>query len=80
MRTSTLLAAIAAAVTLGAAPLRAQTVDAGVVIHSGPVTGHVLLGEPPPVVVYEEPVRTVIVVEHVHVPPGQAYGWWKNHG
>jgi hypothetical protein len=59
-------------------PLRAQTtVEGGVVIHSGPVTGHVEVGSPPPVV-YREPVREVIVVEHV--PHGKAHGWWKKHG
>jgi hypothetical protein len=79
MRTSTVVAAMAAAVTLGAAPLHAQTVDAGVVIHSGPVTGHVVVGEPPPVVVYE-PAREIVVVEHIHVPHGNAHGWWKKHG
>src|SRR6476661_6665708 len=80
MRTSIALAAIALAVAFGAAPLRAQTVDAGVVVHSGPVTGHVVVGDPPPVVVYEEPVREIIVVEHIHVPHGNAHGWWKKHG
>jgi hypothetical protein len=80
MRTSTVVTAMAAAVALAAAPLRAQTVDAGVVIHSGPVTGHVVIGEPPPLVVYEEPVRQIIVVEHIHVPHGNAHGWWKKHG
>jgi hypothetical protein len=61
-------------------PLRAQTtVEGGVVIHSGPVTGHVEVGSPPPVV-YREPVREVIVVEHAHVPHGKAHGWWKKHG
>jgi hypothetical protein len=76
MRTSIALAAIAVAVAFGAAPLRAQTVDAGVVVQSGPV----LIGEPPPVVVYEAPVREIIVVEHIHVPHGNAHGWWKKHG
>jgi len=80
MRTTIALAAIALAVAFGAAPLRAQTVDAGVVVQSGPVTGHVLIGEPPPVVVYEAPVREIIVVEHIHVPRGNAHGWWKKHG
>ena len=66
---------------LAAAPARAQTtVEGGVVIHSGPVTGHVEVGSPPPVVVYREPAREVIVVEQAHVPHGNAYGWWKKHG
>lgn len=71
---------VALALGLATAPARAQTtVEGGVVIHSGPVTGHVEVGSPPPVV-YREPVREVIVVEQVHVPRGHAYGWWKNHG
>lgn len=71
---------IALLLGLATVPLRAQTtVEGGVVIHSGPVTGHVEVGSPPPVV-YREPVRGVIVVERVHVPRGHAYGWWKKHG
>ena len=72
---------LALALGLATVPARAQTtVDGGVVIHSGPVTGHVEVGSPPPVVVYREPVREVIVVEHAQVPHGNAYGWWKKHG
>jgi hypothetical protein len=71
---------IALLLGLTTVPLRAQTtVEGGVVIHSGPVTGHVEVGSRPPVV-YREPVREVIVVEQVHVPRGHAYGWWKKHG
>jgi hypothetical protein len=71
---------VALALGLTAVPVRAQTtVEGGVVIHSGPVTGHVEVGSPPPVVVYREP-REVIVVEHVHAPHGHAHGWWKKHG
>lgn len=80
MRISIGAAAIATAIALVASPLPAQTVDAGVVIQSGPVSGHVVVGEPPPVVVYQAPVREVIIVEHVHVPRGNAHGWWKHHG
>ena len=66
---------------LAAVPARAQTtVQGGVVIQSGPVTGHVEVGSPPPVVVHDEPVREVIVVERTHVPHGNAHGWWKKHG
>src|SRR5262249_33226795 len=36
--------------------------------------------ESPPPVVRHETVREVIVVEHTHVPRGNAHGWWKNHG
>lgn len=66
---------------LAAVPARAQTtVQGGVVVQSGPVTGHVEVNSPPPVVVRSEPVREVIVVERTHVPRGKAHGWWKEHG
>jgi uncharacterized protein (DUF58 family) len=67
---------------LAAVPARAQTtVRGGVVVQSGPVTGHVEVGSPPPpVVVHHEPVREVIVVERTHVPRGNAHGQWKKHG
>lgn len=61
---------------LATVPARAQTaVEGGVVIHSGPVTGHVEVGSPP-----REPVREVIIIEHEQVPHGKAHGWWKKHG
>jgi hypothetical protein len=66
---------------LAAVPARAQTtVQGGVVVQSGPVTGRVEVNSPPPVVVHREPVREVIVVERTHVPRGKAHGWWKKHG
>ena len=58
---------------LFAAPLRSQTtVQGSVVVHSGPVTGHVELRRRPRVIV---PERHVIVVNRVHAPRG----WWKKH-
>jgi hypothetical protein len=79
MRMRLLLGGAAALLVLGTAPARAQTtVDAGVEVHSGPVSGHVEVGSPAPV--RREPVREVIVVERVHVPRGRAYGWWKKQG
>jgi hypothetical protein len=81
MNTKNLVGAVAAMLALCALPLRAQTtVEGGVIVHSGPVTGHVEVGPPPPTVVYAEPVREVIVVERVHVPNGNAYGWWRKNG
>jgi len=81
MNAKMLVGGIAAMLALSALPLRAQTtVEGGVLVHSGPVTAGVEVGPPPPVVVYAEPVREVIVVERVHVPRGNAYGWWKKHG
>ena len=56
-----------------AAPLSSQTtVQGSVVVHSGPVTGHVELRRRTRVIV---PERHVIVVQRVHVPRG----WWKKH-
>ena len=81
MNTKHLVGAVAAMLALGALPLRAQTtVEGGVIVHSGPVTGHVEVGPPPPTVVYAEPVREVVVIERVHVPKGNAYGWWRKNG
>jgi hypothetical protein len=81
MNAMNLVGAVAAMLALGALPLRAQTtVEGGVIVHSGPVTGGVVVGPPPPTVVYAEPVREVIVVEQVHVPNGNAYGWWRKNG
>ena len=71
-----------AALLLGlTAPMHAQTrVEGGVVVQSGPVTGHVEVGSPAPVVVYREPAREVVVVERIHAPRRHAYRWWKRHG
>lgn len=80
MKATILAGGIAATLALVALPLRAQTVEGGVVVQSGPVAAHVEVGSPPPAVVYAAPAREVIVVEHVHVPHGKAHGWWKKHG
>jgi len=88
MKTSIAVAGVALGLLLAARPAPAQMVQAGVVIRSGPVSGHVIVGEPAPVVVYREPVRRVVVldryaprviaVESVRGPRGRAYGWWRN--
>ena len=88
MKTSIVVGGMALGLLLAARPAPAQMVEAGVVIHSGPVRGHVIVGEPAPVVAYREPVRRVvvvdryaprvIVVESVRGPRGRAYGWWRN--
>lgn len=81
MSVKMLVAGTAATLALCAVPLQAQTtVEGGVVVRSGPVTAGVDVGSPPPTVVYTEPVREVIVVERMHVPRGNAYGWWRKHG
>jgi len=86
MRTS-IVAGSALAASLAAfavaAPLQAQLVRADVVVGSGPVLGHVVINDGYstyrrlPVVVYERPVR-VIVVERFR----NRGEWrrWKRHG
>lgn len=72
-----------------AAPATAsgQRVTADVVLRSGPVRGHVVIGDRPHVYRYDldrrvghrYPVRAIRVAR-LHVPRGQARGWWKRHG
>jgi hypothetical protein len=75
MKTSIVVGGMALGLLLAARPAPAQMVQAGVVIHSGPVSGHVIVGEPAPVDRY---APRVIVVESVRGPRGRAYGWWRN--
>jgi hypothetical protein len=63
MKTSIVVGGMALGLLLAARPVPAQMVQAGVVIRSGPVSGHVIVGEPAPVVVYREPARRVVVVD-----------------
>ncbi len=64
MRTTTVAGSALAALVLST-PLHAQLVRADVVVRSGPVSGHVVINEPPhhhrPVVVYERPARVIVV-------------------
>ncbi len=89
MKTNIVVGGMALGLLLAARPAPAQMVQAGVVVRSGPVSGHVIVGEPAPVVAYREPVRRVvvvdpyaprvIVVESMDGPPrGRAYEWWRN--
>ncbi len=89
MKTSMAVAGATLALVIAASPARAQIVEAGVVIRSGPIRGHVVVGEPAPVVVYREPARRVVVdwyeprtilAERIHQPWGRARGWWWRHG
>lgn len=80
MKALSALGILSAAVVLAGGPLQAQSVDAGVVVRSGPVTGHVEVTSRPETVVRDQPVRQVIVVEHMHVPRGKANGWWRKQG
>ena len=60
MKTAIVTGGIALALTLHS-PAAAQMVEAGVVIRSGPVTGHVVIADPEPV--YYRPERRVVVVD-----------------
>ncbi len=91
MKANVVVGGIAFGILLATGPASAQVVQAGVVIRSGPVTGHVVVGEPVPVVAYRRPpVRrvvvveryapSIIVVERLYAPRGRAYGWWRHQG
>jgi hypothetical protein len=88
MKAHVVVGGLAFGILLAAAPASAQVVQAGVVIRSGPVTGHVIVGEPAAAVVYPRPRRVVVVeryapvvvVERIHAPRGHAYGWWRRYG
>ena len=78
--TSLALAALAA---LPVTTLSAQSVTAGFVVHSGPVSAHVVIGQrpwyppPPPRVLVVHRYPPVVVVQ----PVGhRGRGWWKHHG
>jgi hypothetical protein len=87
MKTAIVTGGIALALTLHS-PAAAQIVEAGVVIRSGPVVGHVVIADREPV--YHRPERRVVVVErydprivvvqHVRGHRGRGHGWWKKHG
>jgi hypothetical protein len=87
MKTAIVTGGIALALTLHS-PAAAQMVEAGVVIRSGPVTGHVVIADPGPVyyrperrvVVVERYAPRVVVVEYVRTNRGRGHGWWKKHG
>ncbi len=83
MKTAIVTGGIALALTLQS-PAAAQMVEAGVVVRSGPVAGHVVIADPAPVyhrrVVVERYAPRVIVVEHVRVHRSRGHGWWKKHG
>jgi hypothetical protein len=89
MKARVVVGGLAFGILLAAAPASAQVVQAGVVIRSGPVYGHVIVGEPAAAVVYPMPRRVVVVeryappvvvVERVYAPRGYALGWWRRYG
>jgi len=80
--------------TLLGSPVAAQ-VRGDVIIHSGPISGRVILGPMYPrpyetvvyrplpsrrVVVMERYAPRVVVVERGHRPHGRAHGWYRKHG
>jgi len=86
MKANVVVGGIAFSLLLAAGPAHAQVFQAGVVIRSGPVAGHVVVARP---VVYREPPRhvvfvnrypPVVVVERLYLPRGRGYGWWRGHG
>jgi hypothetical protein len=87
MKVNVVVGGVAFSLLLAAGPAHAQVLEAGVVIRSGPVTGHVVVARP---AVYREPPRHVVVVdryaprvvivERLYVPQGRGYGWWRGHG
>ncbi len=95
MKASVIAGSLLSGLVLVASPLQGQQVSADVVIRSGPVAGHVVVGDGystyrrPPVVVYRRPpVRRVVVVER-HAPQilvvervhrHKSARHWKRHG
>jgi hypothetical protein len=95
MKASVVAGSLLSGLVLIASSLQAQQVSADVVIRSGPVAGHVAVGEGystyrrPPVVVYHRPAaRRVVVVERYaprvvvveRVHRHRHAGHWKRHG
>lgn len=89
MKANVVVGGIALGILLAAGPAHAQVVQAGVVIRSGPVTGHVVVARPRAAVIYREPPRHVVVhryapravvVERVYLPRRRTYGWWRGYG
>ena len=74
---------------LSAVPATAQRVVADVRVVSGPVVGHVMIGNHAVhrvayrggrVVRVVDQYAPVVIVRHAHAPRGHAHGWWKRHG
>jgi hypothetical protein len=85
MRTSVVVAgSLLSGLLLVAVPLQAQRVSADVVVRSGPVAGHVTVGDGYSTyrrrsVVYHRVAPRVVVIERVHRHHHRA-GWWRKHG
>ncbi|HTO73000.1 MAG TPA: hypothetical protein VMJ30_04235 [Gemmatimonadales bacterium] len=74
--------ALAAALALPASALNAQSVVGGFVLHSGPVSAHVVIGQrpwyppPPRVMVVHRSPSIVIVQRGAH----RGHDWWRHQG
>ena len=92
MKTSVIAGSLLTALTL-TVPLHAQQVAADVVLRSGPVAGHVVIGNgystyrrpvvyraPARVIVVERVVPRVVVVERVHHRNHRHAGNWRQQG
>jgi hypothetical protein len=81
MKTSVIAGSLLSGLVL-VAPLQAQRVSADVVIRSGPVAGHVVVGDGYSTyrrrAVYHREAPRVIVIERVH--RHRHAGYWKRHG
>jgi hypothetical protein len=62
MRRATVRSMLAGLVLTAAAPLHAQRIEAGVVVHSGPVAGHVVVRDG--YSSYHRPITRRVIVEH----------------
>lgn len=94
MKASVVAGSLLSGLVLIALPMQAQQVSADVVLHSGPVAGHVVVGDGystyhrAPVVYRRPPVRRVVVVERpapriVVVERAHRYrsaSFWRRHG
>ena len=78
MKTSIIAGSLLTALTL-TVPLQAQQVAAGIVLRSGPVAGHVVIGNGYSTyrrpVVYRAPARVIVVERLVHRNHGFARSW-----
>jgi hypothetical protein len=81
MRSTVIAGSLLSGLVLIASPMQGQQVSADVVVRSGPVAGHVVVGDGYSTyrrrVVYREAPR-IIVIERVH--RHRHDGHWKRHG
>lgn len=83
MRTGVIAGSLLYGLVLVATPLQAQQVSADVVVRSGPVAGHVVVGDRYSTyrsrpVVYRRAAPRVVVIERAH--RDRQHRHWKRHG